>query len=419
MFGDYQFYVGIDWATQAHQVCVIDGERHLLAERTVDHDGLALTQFVDWLGVLTGNQPQRVAVAIEMPRGAIVEVLVERGFAVFSVNPKQLDRFRDRHTVAGAKDDSRDAFVLADSLRTDEQCFRCIQLDDPRIIQIRELTRIEEDLKVEFSRLTNRLREQLHRYYPQLLRLSPAADEPWLWDLIEIVPTPEQGARLPQKHLEKLLREHRIRRLTAEDVERELQALPITTSAGTIEAAKRHCQMLIPRLRLLIMQRKQCAEELDALLDELSRREADEGTGLPTDTAVLRSLPGVGRFVAATVLSEAAQLLEARDYESLRAHSGIAPVTRRSGKRGVVVMRRSCNRRLRYALYHWARSSVKNEARSRASYEALRQRGHSHGRALRSVADQCLRMLMAMLKTATLYDEARRCEKGKLINEQC
>lgn len=90
------------------------------------------------------------------------------------------------------------------------------------------------------------------------------------------------------------------------------------------------------------------------------------------------------------------ELLEARDYESLRARGGIAPVTRRSGKRGVVVMRRSCNRRLRYALYHWARSSVRIEERSRASYETLRQRGRSHGRALRSVADQCLRMLMAI-----------------------
>ena len=269
MSGDYQFYVGIDWATQFHQVCVMDPERLLLAERSVDHTGSALCQFIDWLLALTGNRPQLAAVAIEMPRGAIVESLVERGFAVYSVNPKQLDRFRDRHTVAGAKDDRRDAFVLADSLRTDRQCFRRVQLDDPRIIQLRELTRIEEDLKAEFSRLTNRLREQLHRYYPQLLRLSPAADEPWLWDLVEIVPTPAQGARLPQKHLEKLLKEHRIRRLSAEEVCAELQAPPVTVSAGTVEAARRHCQMLIPRLRLVVAQRKQCEEELEDLLNQL------------------------------------------------------------------------------------------------------------------------------------------------------
>ena len=81
----------------------------------------------------------------------------------------------------------------------------------------------------------------------------------------------------------------------------------------------------------------------------------------------------------------------------------------------MVVMRRGCNRRLRQALYHWARSSVKNEARRRASYEALRQRGHSHGRALRSIADQCLRVLIAMLKTSTLYDAARKGQEERII----
>ena len=50
--------------------------------------------------------------AIETPHGPVVEMLLERGFAVFAINPKQIDRFRDRFTIAGAKDDSRDARVL-------------------------------------------------------------------------------------------------------------------------------------------------------------------------------------------------------------------------------------------------------------------------------------------------------------------
>ncbi len=53
-----------------------------------------------------------------MPRGAVIDALFERGFAVFAINPKQLDRCRDRYTAAGAKDDRRDAWVLADVLRT-------------------------------------------------------------------------------------------------------------------------------------------------------------------------------------------------------------------------------------------------------------------------------------------------------------
>ena len=72
-----------------------------------------------------------MAIGIEVPHGTLVEELLERGFTVFSINPKQLNRFRDRHFPAGAKDDKRDAFVLADSLRTDQHCFRAVSLGDP------------------------------------------------------------------------------------------------------------------------------------------------------------------------------------------------------------------------------------------------------------------------------------------------
>src|SRR5499427_7193302 len=71
------------------------------------HDGAALQAFTEWLTLLTGGEPARVAVGLEVPRGAVVDTLLERGFHVFALNPKQLDRFRDRYTVAGAKDDRR------------------------------------------------------------------------------------------------------------------------------------------------------------------------------------------------------------------------------------------------------------------------------------------------------------------------
>ena len=152
----YECFVGIDWGSQQHQVYVLDRDRRRMGERVVDHDGASLAQLVAWLWGLSAGQPQRVAVAIEVPRGAIVEGLVERGFHVFAINPKQLDRFRDRHSVAGAKDDRRDAFVLADSLRTDQPSFRRLQLEEPQLIVLRELSRAEETWLEEFRRKANR-----------------------------------------------------------------------------------------------------------------------------------------------------------------------------------------------------------------------------------------------------------------------
>src|SRR5215510_11028534 len=85
----YQWFVGIDWGSQTHQVCVLDRERHRVGERSVEHEGIALAECAAWLTTLAAGEVHRVAVAIEVPRGAIVELLVERGFHVFAINPKR------------------------------------------------------------------------------------------------------------------------------------------------------------------------------------------------------------------------------------------------------------------------------------------------------------------------------------------
>ena len=123
-------------------------------------------------------------------QGSASETLIERGFKVHAINPKQMDRFRDRFTMAGAKDDSRDAEVMAFALRTDPRCFRPLAAADPIIVELREWSRISEDLGVERNRLVNRLREQLWRYFPALLELEDDLGAEWLLELWEAAPTP-------------------------------------------------------------------------------------------------------------------------------------------------------------------------------------------------------------------------------------
>jgi hypothetical protein len=117
-------YVGIDWASRAHRVIIMDAARRVVAEQEVAHTGEELTALADELITRAGGEAAEVAVAIEVPRGPVVETLLERGCAVYALNPKQLDRFRDRYSMAGAKDDRRDARVLAEALITDRAAFR-------------------------------------------------------------------------------------------------------------------------------------------------------------------------------------------------------------------------------------------------------------------------------------------------------
>jgi transposase len=410
-----QWFVGVDWGGERHELCLLNAAGQVCGRRSVAHTAEAVHDAVQWLRERTGVPPAAMAVAIETPRGVLVDALIEHGFVVFAINPKQLDRFRDRFTAAGAKDDTRDAHVLGDSLRTDPRAFRRVQPDDPVIIQLREATRLREDLHEDERRLANRLRDQLFRIDAAWLRISPAADEPWLWRLLEQVPDPTRWAQLSPRRIAAILRAHRIRRVTAEDVVAGLQQPRLPVAPGVPHAVRTRIRPLVRQLQVVHEERLAAERGIDGLLEQLATAEQPEGERREhRDVEILQSLPGVGRMVTATMLTDASGPLAERDYPTLRAHAGAAPVTKRSGKRAFFVhMRYACKRRLRTAIYHWSRTSIQCDAAARAYYDALRTRGHSHARALRSVGDRWLRILVAMLNTGTLYDASRFALTGE------
>jgi transposase len=407
----YRYFVGIDWATEKHHVTLLDGPGRKLWQREVEHEAASLRAFFDDMLNLADGQPGQVAVGIETPHGAVVESLVERGFHVYAVNPKQLDRFRDRHTVAGAKDDSLDSYVIGDALRTDRHLYRRVRVDDPLIIRIREMTRASEDLTSELGRLSNQLRENVYRLVPQLLTLSPGADEPWIWDLLDLVSRADPE-RIRPTQVARILKNNRIRRLDVDQVLTLLRQQAPWTTPGTQQAVRAHIALLLPRLRVALQQSRDCDKQIQLLLDELAAQGTGEGEIREhRDVTIIQSLPGAGTTVTATMLAEASQPLAERDYQTLRANGGVAPVTKSSGKRSkrraLVHMRYACNTRLRNAFFFLARAAVQHDAPSKGYYAELRGRGHEHARALRSVADRLLRILLAMLEGGSLYDPAR------------
>src|SRR3569833_1906800 len=163
-----RWFAGVDWGSEKHQVCLLDANGAVVGERAFRHDGAGRVAQNNRQET-QASDPSTVAVAIEVPQGPVVDVLLDRGFAVHAINPKQIDRLRDRFSMAGAKDDRRDARVAAAGLRTDPHLFRPLQVGDPGVIELREWSRLAEDLQQERVRLTNRIRQPLWRYYPQLL----------------------------------------------------------------------------------------------------------------------------------------------------------------------------------------------------------------------------------------------------------
>jgi len=231
------------------------------------------------------------------------------------------------------------------------------------------------------------------------------AAAPWVLDLWNLAPTPAKARRLRAAPVEKLLKQHRIRRIDADTVLRILQEPAIKVAGGVAAAASVHLRSLFTRLRVVNRELRQAEAKLDALCAAIGETDADSGEGLQRqDVMILRSMPGIGRINLATLLCEGSGPLSRRDYPALRTLCGAAPVTKSSGKSHIVIMRYAAHVRLRNVVYHWARVATQHDPKCRARYAALRGRGHSHGRALRGVADRLLALACVLLQRQTPFD---------------
>ena len=395
--------VGVDWGSGAHQVCRIDGEEEP-KQRSFPHTSEGLNALVAF--VVEGDiGPEQVLVAIEVSHGAVVEALLAKQLPVRSINPKLLDRLRDRFSPAGAKDDRRDAFVLASCVESDAPAFRRVDPGNDENLRLQAATRLRGDLKSGFGADANRLWSELRDYRPGLLVLCPGADEPWLWALLEKAPSPSQGAKLTRASIGAVLKRHRIRRLNVEDVQTVLRKDVLSLRPVYIESHVARVLVLTAKLKLAQIQIDKLEKEIKT---ELAERVQSEEQTKRRDLTILLSLPGFGSVTTATALGESGDAFERRDYNALRSLCGAAPITKQSGGSRYVVMRQFCQPRLRVALHVSALQAIRIDPKLHDLYVRARARGHTVGHAIRNIVDRLLCLAVQLLRKNELYDVTLR-----------
>src|SRR4030088_3700356 len=120
---------GIDWAEGHHDVAIIDGDGKLLAKKRIGDDPAGFSALIELLADAGDSAEAPIPVAIETPRGLLVAALRATGRPVFAINPLAVARYRERHSVAGAKSDHADAMTLANILRVDSHLHRRMAAD--------------------------------------------------------------------------------------------------------------------------------------------------------------------------------------------------------------------------------------------------------------------------------------------------
>lgn len=397
-------FVGDDWAEAHHDIHVMDEAGNRLRVRRLPEGLEGIRGLHELVGDLV-DDPAEVVVGIETDRGVWVAALVAAGYQVFGLNPMVVARFRDRHSIAGAKSDPGDAKVLADLVRTDRHNYRPVAGDSAEAEAIKVLSRGHQNLIWARTRHTNQLRNALREYYPAALEAFGDLTHKDAVAVLGRAPTPATGATLSLNQIRSALRRGGRKR-------------NIDRRAAEIQTALRTEQLSAPDSVTAAFAAITTASvgligELNRQIDELESQLADRFEQHP-DADIYLSMPGLGDVLGARALGEFGDDPNRyADVKSRRNYAGTSPLTIASGKKRKVMRRHIRGRRLTTAIQQWALSSISASPGCRAFYDQRRAAGDRHHQALRALGNRLVGILHGCLDHHTTYDEhtawAHRC----------
>ena len=390
-------YGGVDWATDAHAVCVVDEAGTVIAEFDVEHSAEGLAELCRRLrGV--------ARVAIERPDGPVVDALMDAGFEVAVVSSRSVKALRERYGTAGNKSDRTDAYVLADCLRTDGHRWQSLKPDTPATVTVRSHVRARKDLVEARVAACNQLRAHLRVVFPGAVGLFRDLDSPISLRFLERFPSATRAAWLSEKRLAAWLRANGYcgRKSAA-----ELYARLTNAPRGVEDDGDTRAAVALAFVAVL--------KTLRAQIDELDTRIAELLANHP-DAHIFTSLPRSGTIRAATLLAEIGDC-RARfpDPESLCCLAGVAPSTRASGRHRVVTFRYSADKKLRDALCDFAGDSWRGNPWAETRYRQLRADGKSHPHATRILARTWGHIIWRCWQDGIAYDPANHKALQRLI----
>ncbi len=395
-------FCGIDWASDHHDIAVVDEAGSLLARARIDDTAEGLDQLLRILADQGDIPEEPIPVAIETSRGLLVACLRATGRPVYAINPMAAARYRDRHTVSRKKSDHLDALVLANILRTDAAAHRTLPTDSELAQAIAVLARAQQDAVWDRTQAGNKLTSHLREYFPGFLTAVGRRREGIFHSiaraLLAAAPTPQQAAKLTRTQLRAVLKKAGRKNTIDKEVEHlhgalrtpQMRHLPLVE-----EAMGRQTLALLRQLEAACLS-----------ADDLAEASAQAFENHP-DAEIISSFPGLGPLSGARVLAEIGDdRTRFADARGLKAYAGAAPVTRASGKSLSVVARRVKNQRLAGVGYMWAFSAMAHSDGARAHYDRRRQAGDRHTAAQRNLFNRLIGCLHHCLTHQVPFNEA-------------
>ena len=390
-----RYYAGVDWADREHQVYVGDENGKKIAEMKVQESVQGLAEFGRWLEERRAEGTELWA-AIEKPQGRIVDFLLDHGVVVYPVNPKAVDRARDRFRMSQSKSDGFDAYVLSEFVRTDHGHLRALEPSSEQAQELKMLSRDHQRVQRHNSRLVNQLKVTLKEYYPRPLEVFGDLESKIARDFLKHYPTPAALSKLSRKQWKRFAtRQHHLGEARCQELWEELSKPQLAIPQHVVRAKARLVEVLLDQLEVSIQAVKTYSEEVERFFASMPAAE------------FVKTLPGgKGGTIVPAIWAELGDAQGRwESFRHLQAQGGTVPVTRSSGKSRMVEFRFACNKHLRYAAYWFAFVSLNRSEWANAYYRDQRAKGHSHHQALRALGAKWLKIIFVMWRDHKPYDE--------------
>ncbi|HET7476948.1 MAG TPA: IS110 family transposase [Dermatophilaceae bacterium] len=395
---------GLDWAKSDHVVCVVDSTTGQVRDQfTLEHSAAGLTVLVRRLATLGCTE-----IAIERPDGPVVDALLTAALTVVVISPNQVKNLRSRYGSAGNKDDRFDAYVLADTLRTDRARLRPLTPDSCQTLTLRATVRARKDLVNIRVAVANQLRAHLGNAFPAGAVLFAEVDSPISLAFLARFTCQGLADWLSPKRLAHWLSAAGYcGRTSPQDLHARLTAAPRGPADEHGLALSHITLAYLHTLRAL-------REQITALEQQISQQLAAH-----TDSHIFTSLPRSGTVRAARLLAEIGDS-RARfpTPASLACLAGVAPSTRASGKSRHVGFRWACDKQLRDAVCDFAGDSRRANPWAQDLYAQARARGHDHAHGVRILARAWLYIIWHCWQNNTAYDPDQHHALQRVLDHQ-
>jgi len=390
-------FIGIDWADKKHDVCSIDAQGHANVEQ-IENTPEAIDAWIGEKLAQTDGRP--IAIMLEKTRSALVYALLGHdNIQLYPINPKQLANYRESFSNGKCKADVPDARLLARMLRERHHILTAWEPDDEQTRLIARLCENRRKVVHEHTRLLQQLIELLKSHNPGILALSgDKTITPLMLTILKRWPDPRQLKRADRRWLCRVLKEHGLH-----NAEKQTELIQLLRNAKLVCNDRAVLEPAAVMVKSLVQQ----IEMLQKTIEQLAELIAKEMQTHP-DAFLFEQLPGAGPVMAPRLLAAfGSQRDRYKNADELAVLSGIAPVTKQSGKKRVVHRRFACPKFLRQTFHEFADHARRWCPWSRAYYNWLRSRGMKHHATLRKLAFRWIRILFVIWRTRTPYDPGR------------